>query len=87
MNKYYIGLSITYHDPALAIIDDQGKVLFAEATERYLQNKRALNCAADPLLQVQDLLEQYFPAPNAFVIAINWRKKRDSWGDSFYYIR
>jgi len=76
MNKYYIGLSITYHDPALAIIDDQGKVLFAEATERYLQNKRALNCAADPLLQVQDLLEQYCPAPDAFVIAINWRKKR-----------
>ena len=37
--KYYIGLSVTYHDPALAIIDEQGKVLFAEATERYMQNK------------------------------------------------
>ena len=76
MKKYYIGLSITYHDPALAIIDDQGKVLFAEATERYLQNKRALNCVADPLLQVKNLLEQYCPAPDEFVIAINWRKKR-----------
>jgi len=76
MKKYYIGLSITYHDPALAIIDDQGKVLFAEATERYLQNKRALNCEADPLLRVKDLLTQYCPEPDEFVIAINWRRKR-----------
>ena len=76
MSKYYIGLSVTYHDPALAIIDAQGKVLFAEATERYLQNKRALNCVADPLLQVKDLLDQYCPAADEFVIAINWRKQR-----------
>ena len=76
MAKYYIGLSITYHDPALAIIDQQGKVLFAEATERYMQNKRALNCEADPLLWVNDLLTQYCPTATEFVIAINWRKKR-----------
>ncbi|MGZ8240150.1 MAG: carbamoyltransferase family protein [Methylobacter sp.] len=76
MNKYYIGLSVTYHDSALAIIDTQGEVLFAEATERYLQNKRALNCEPDQLLLVPDLLEQYCPAPDEFVIAINWRKKR-----------
>ncbi|NOQ36948.1 MAG: nodulation protein nolNO, partial [Methylococcaceae bacterium] len=76
MKKYYIGLSITYHDPALAIVDDEGKVLFAEATERYLQNKRALNCEADPLLRVKDLLEQYCPDADEFVIATNWRKKR-----------
>lgn len=74
--KYYIGLSITYHDPAIAIIDEQGEVLFAEATERYMQNKRALNCQADPLLRVKDLLEQYCPSPSEFIIAINWQKKR-----------
>ena len=74
--KYYIGLSITYHDPALAIVDDKGNVLFAEATERYMQNKRALNCAADPLLRVKDLLAQYCPSADEFVIAINWRRKR-----------
>ena len=74
--KYTIGLSITYHDPALAIIDEQGTVLFAEATERYMQNKRALNCDADPLLWVHALLAQYCPAATEFVIAINWRKKR-----------
>ncbi len=76
MTKYYIGLSITYHDPALAIVNDQGDVLFAEATERYLQSKRALNCPADPLLHVQALLQQYCPDAGEFVIASNWRKKR-----------
>lgn len=76
MKKYYIGLSVSYHDPALAIVDECGKVLFAEATERYLQHKRALNCPADPILRVQELLKQYCLNPGAFVIASNWRKKR-----------
>lgn len=76
MKKYYIGLSVTYHDPALAIVDEQGEVLFAEATERYMQNKRALNCAADPLLASKALLQQYCPNPEQIVIAINWRKRR-----------
>ena len=74
--KYYIGLCVTYHDPALAIVDDKGQVLFAEATERYLQNKRALNGAADPLLRVKALLAQYCPAAEEIVIAINWQRKR-----------
>ncbi len=76
MKKYYIGLSITYHDPAIAIMDDQGRVLFAEATERVLQNKRALNCDADPLLHIKDILDQHCPSPYEIVISINWRKKR-----------
>ncbi len=76
MSTYYLGLSITYHDPAIAIIDAQGRVVFAEAIERYMQNKRALNCAADPLLYVQELLTQYCPSADKFVIAINWQRKR-----------
>jgi carbamoyltransferase len=76
MKKYYIGLSVTYHDPALAIIDEQGNVLFAEATERFLQNKRALNCPPDSLLRLPELLAEYCPNPREFVIAINWRKHR-----------
>jgi carbamoyltransferase len=39
--KFYIGLGNTFHDPALAIVNSAGEVLFAEASERYLQNKRA----------------------------------------------
>jgi carbamoyltransferase len=73
---YYLGLSVTYHDPALAIMNDQGEVLFAEATERHLQNKRALNNEPDQLFYLPVLLERYCADANTFVIAINWRKKR-----------
>ena len=34
---YYIGFNASYHDPAIAIVDDTGEVRFAEACERYLQ--------------------------------------------------
>jgi carbamoyltransferase len=76
MAKYTIGLSVTYHDSALAIVGEQGEVLFAEATERFLQNKRALNCEPDQLFRVPELLEAYCPDAGEFVIAINWRKQR-----------
>lgn len=76
MRKYYIGLSVTYHDSALAVIDDQGEMLFAEATERCLQNKRALNCEPDQLFRVPELLAQICRDAGEFVIAINWQKKR-----------
>lgn len=84
MKTYYIGLSVTYHDPALAIIDEQGNVLFAEATERFLQHKRALNCPPDTLLRLPELLADYCPNPREFVIAINWRKHRP-WYDQIVY--
>ncbi len=76
MATYYIGLSVTYHDPALAIVNQAGEVLFAEATERSLQNKRALNCEPDQLFQLPELLKEYCPNPQKIIIASNWRKKR-----------
>jgi carbamoyltransferase len=79
--KYYIGLSVTYHDPALAIVDDRGEVLFAEATERYLQYKRALNAEPDNLYFLPALVETYCPAPDEFVVAFNWCKRRPLYED------
>ena len=76
MSTYYIGISVTYHDSALAIISAKGEVLFAEATERFLQNKRALNCEPDQLFRLPELLEQYCPNPKKIVIGSNWLKKR-----------
>jgi carbamoyltransferase len=76
MKKYYLGLSVTYHDPALAIVNADGEILYAEATERPLQNKRAINCEPDQLFFLPGLLKQFCDGANEFVIAINWRKKR-----------
>ena len=73
---YYIGLCSTYHDPALAILDSAGKVLFAEATERFLQYKRALNCEPDNPFLLPGLLQAHCPDAETFVIAGNWRRQR-----------
>ena len=77
MSKYYIGLSATLHDPALALLDAHGTPLFAEATERYLQNKRAFNAPPDDLLRLPNLLREYGAEPGADLVAAV------SWSDAF----
>lgn len=76
MGKYYIGLSVTYHDPALAIVDEEGNTVFAEATERYLQYKRALNCAPDTALNIADLIRDRCDPMANFIVALNWSENR-----------
>lgn len=72
MTKNYIGLACSQHDPAIAIVNSEGKVVFAESTERYLQNKRAWNTFADDLILTEKLLKKYTD-PNAdLVISTTW---------------
>ncbi len=73
MKRYYIGLCVSTHDAAVSIVDTQGNILFAEATERFLQYKRAPNCEPDNERLVS-LLKQYCDADAEYVVAINWRK-------------
>jgi len=47
MSKWYLGLSTSGHDPALALVDEAGTVRFAEATERFMQDKRAWGVTPD----------------------------------------
>ncbi|MGH8477963.1 MAG: carbamoyltransferase family protein [Methylococcales bacterium] len=75
-NTYFIGLSVTYHDPAIAVVDPFRKILFAEATERHLQLKRALNCEADNLYRIVELIQDYCPGAQRLHIAFNWRHGR-----------
>jgi carbamoyltransferase len=72
MRRYYIGLAATLHDPAVAIVDDRGHVIFAEATERYLQNKRAYNAPPDDLLRLPEVLREHCEPGSDFVAAITW---------------
>ncbi len=73
---YFIGLSVTYHDPAIAIVDRSRNVLFAEAAERYTQSKRALNCEPDSLYRIVELLQQFCPDADVFQVAFNWARNR-----------
>jgi hypothetical protein len=63
--KHHIGLACTFHDPALAIVDEEGRLLFVEATERHTQCKHSLNIPADQRLWVKKIIETYCD-PSAF---------------------
>lgn len=56
MATFHLGLSTSGHDPALAIVDERGQLLFAEATERFLQDKRAWGIAPDHITHLQTAL-------------------------------
>jgi carbamoyltransferase len=70
--RYIVGLATTFHDPAVAIVAPDGKVLFAEATERYLQYKRAPNCEPDSAPRMPVLVRDWIPADAEVVIATTW---------------
>lgn len=72
MKRNYIGLACTGHDNALAIVDSRGEAVFAEGTERYLQNKRALNSPPDDLLRIDQLVTRYCEPGAQLVVARSW---------------
>ncbi|MCO4748224.1 MAG: hypothetical protein KC912_25745 [Proteobacteria bacterium] len=72
MPKNYIGLSCTAHDSALAIVNAEGEVVFAQATERYIQTKRAFHAVPDQLGQIGPLLESYCEPGAELVMANSW---------------
>jgi carbamoyltransferase len=69
---FTIGLATTFHDPAVAILDPAGGVIFAEATERYLQYKRAPSCDADLAPRMDELVRRHIPPGAQVRIATSW---------------
>jgi carbamoyltransferase len=80
--RYYIGLASTFHDPALAIVAPDGDVLFAEATERFLQYKRAPNCEPDLAPRMASLIRRWIPEGAEIVVATSWGEAFSSFLDS-----
>lgn len=75
MKRNYIGLSTSPHDPSIAIVNHEGKLVFAEDSERYLQSKRAWCNPPDDFVRIGKLIEQYCDPDAQFVIATSWRKR------------
>ncbi len=69
---YCLGLATTFHDPALAIVGPDGKVIYAEAAERYRQDKRAFNAEPDHLFQIADLIQRYCEPDAEFLVGRTW---------------
>ncbi len=72
MKRNYIGLSSTFHDSALAIVNDKGEVVFAEATERYLQYKKTVNIQPDVIFWIRKVIEKYCDPDAELVVAHSW---------------
>ena len=84
MSTFYIGLASTCHDPAIAIVDEGGEVLFAEGSERYLQDKRAWGRAPDHYQHTVELIRRYCEPDAQFVVASSW-SQRVHWLYLLYY--
>jgi len=78
MKKNYIGIANSFHDSSISIVNSMGEVVFAEATERYLQNKRAINCTGDQFIRIAKLVEKYCEPGAELVVAHTWSDSAES---------
>ena len=72
MKRNYIGLSDSFRDSAICIVNADGEVVFAEAAERWLQDKRAYGAVPEPFMRMQELIEQYCDPGAELVVASSW---------------
>lgn len=75
MAQYHLGLSTSGHDPAFAIVDETGHVVFAEATERFVQDKRAWGIAPDHVNHLESALAAigFDSRTDALQVATSWK--------------
>lgn len=70
--KNYIGLGTSPHDPSLAIVDKNGELVYAEASERPLQSKRAHGNVPDHIGYIERLIEKYCDPEIDTVVGLTW---------------
>jgi len=74
----YFGFSSSQHDPAIAVVNSNGELIFAESNERSLKNKRAWNTVPDSLGSVDHVLDTYLDNKN-IVAGLSWSDKSLKW--------
>lgn len=72
--RFFLGLSPTIHDPSLALVDATGEVIFAEALERPLQDKRSWHRAPDHLVLIKDLLDEHCGSGAHVDVGVSWSR-------------
>jgi carbamoyltransferase len=72
--RNYIGLALTPHDPAIAVVNSRGELVFAEASERHLQSKRAWNASPDDLIRIGHIIRQHVEPGSDIVLSCTWRR-------------
>ena len=76
MSRFYLGLSTSGHDPALALVDEAGRVRFAEATERFIQDKRAWGAAPDHIGHLESALAAvgFDAGADDLIVSTSWAR-------------
>ncbi|RZJ25977.1 MAG: carbamoyl transferase, partial [Brevundimonas sp.] len=76
MSRFYLGLSTSGHDPALALVDDAGRIRFAEATERFIQDKRAWGAAPDHVGHLESALGAvgFDASADELIVSTSWAR-------------
>lgn len=74
MKRYYIGLANTLHDPSVALVNQEGEVLFAEATERFLQRKMAVGSIPDVSGYIGKLIQKYCEPGSSLIVSSTWKR-------------
>lgn len=74
MSIFYLGLSTSGHDPSLALVDESGRLVFAEATERFVQDKRAWGIAPDHVSHLERALGSvgFDTSHDRMIVASTW---------------
>jgi carbamoyltransferase len=72
MKRNYFGLACTFHDPALAVVNSRGEVVFAEGAERPTQTKRALHCLPDSPSYLEKILDKHCEPDAELIAARSW---------------
>lgn len=82
MSRWFLGLSTSGHDPALALVDESGAVRFAEATERFLQDKRAWGIAPDHVAHLETALAEvgFDDSRDTLRVATSWANAKTGSG-------
>lgn len=80
MALFHLGLSTSGHDPALALVDEAGAIVFAEATERFVQDKRAWGVAPDHISHLEAALKAagFDPHRDELQVATTWQKTKSA---------
>ena len=73
----YLGISCTGHDNAIALVNEQGKVLYAQAAERDFQSKQAFSLAADSPHKVMQLISRFAPGCKEVTVCKSWPEDTD----------
>ncbi|SKA66819.1 carbamoyltransferase family protein [Enterovibrio nigricans] len=68
----YLGISCTGHDNALALVNSNGQVLYAQAVERDTQTKQGFSLAPDQPHKIIRLIKQYAPEATQLTICKSW---------------